>query len=44
MAEGEVKGRLTTFLELIRDGIITLKEASQRLNMTQDELEELLKN
>lgn len=40
---GEAKGRMATFLELVRDGLITLKEASQRLNMTQEEVEALLK-
>jgi len=44
VAEGEAKGRLATFIELIRDGVITTKEAAQRLNMTQDELNALLKN
>ena len=43
VAEGEAKGRLATFIELIRDGVITTKEAAQRLNMTQDELNALLK-
>ena len=43
VAEGEVKGRVGAFLEMLKDGLISLKEVSQRLNMTQEEVEALLK-
>lgn len=43
LAEGETKGRVAAFLEMIQDGLITLKDAAQRLNMTQEEVEALLK-
>lgn len=34
------QGKLQTYMELIKDGIMTLKEAADRLNMKEEELEE----
>ena len=40
--EGREKGRESTLLELIKDGILTVKEVSVRLNITEEEVEKLL--
>ena len=46
IAEGEVRGkiegRISAYLEMLRDGFITEAEVAHRLNMTQEELDILL--
>lgn len=39
---GREEGRQETYLELVRDGLITLKEAAKRLDTSMEELEKLL--
>ena len=41
--EGREEGRLFTFLDMVRQGILTPEIASQQLGMTVSEFEELLK-
>lgn len=41
--EGKIEGKIDTYLEIVRDGILTKKEAALRLHITEEELEELLK-
>lgn len=40
--EGKTEGRISAYLEMIRDGFITEKEAAHRLDITQEELNILL--
>ena len=40
--EGREKGRESTLLELIKDGILTVKDVAIRLNLTEEEVEKLL--
>lgn len=46
IAEGEVRGktegRISAYLEMLRDGFITEVEVAHRFNMTQEELDILL--
>lgn len=42
--EGKAEGRLSAYLEMIKDGFITEKEAAIRLDMTLEELNILLKD
>lgn len=42
-ARGKLLGKQNAFLEMIRDGFITEKEAAKRLNMTEKEIAKLLK-
>ena len=44
IAEGIEKGRLSAFLELIQDGVLTTKEVALRLNITDEELNKFLEN
>lgn len=44
IAEGEAKGRLSAYLEMLQAGFITEKEAANRLNITLEELNILLKD
>jgi len=37
--EGREEGRLETFVELVKDGLLSVKEAARRLNMTVPEFE-----
>ena len=37
--EGKEEGRLETFVELVKDGLLSVKEAARRLNMTVPEFE-----
>ena len=32
--EGEKKGKLSAFYTLVKDGILTLKQAAEKMNMT----------
>ena len=41
--QGIVHGKLKTYMELIRDGIITAEEAAKRLEIPVEELERKLK-
>ena len=43
-AHGEARGKQNAFLEMIRDGFISEKEAAKRLNMTEAEIATLLEN
>lgn len=40
--EGEKKGKLESYLELIRDGILSCSEGAKRLDMDEEELKKLL--
>lgn len=40
--DGKAEGRESTLLELIKDGILTAKEAATRLNITEEEVEKLI--
>ncbi len=40
--DGIAEGRESTLLELIKDGILTIKDAAIRLNITEEEVEKLL--
>lgn len=42
LAEGIEKGKLETYLELIRDGVVTLSEAAKRLQVSEEKVKELL--
>lgn len=35
-AEGKTEGRISMIIELVNDGIVSLKEASIRLNMSEE--------
>ena len=37
--EGREEGRLETFVELVKDGLLSVKEAARRVNMTVPEFE-----
>ena len=39
---GKAEGRISAYLEMLRDGFITEAEVAHRLNMTQEELNILL--
>ena len=42
--KGERKGEIIAYIDLIRDGIITISDAARRLNMKKEELEMYLKD
>lgn len=42
--ERETKGKLDVLGGLVKDGILTVKDAAARLNMTEDEFREAVKN
>ena len=42
--KGEAIGRFDTFIELLNEGILTSQEVAERMEMTEDELQEILKN
>ena len=35
------KGKIETFMQLIKDGLITLQQAAERINITTDKFKEL---
>ena len=37
-------GEITTYIEMIQDGFISIKEATIRLDITEDELKNILDN
>ena len=39
--KGEIKGEIKTFIQLIKDGLITLQQAAERMNITTDKFKEL---
>ena len=41
-ARGETKGRYNTFIELLKDNLISLEEAAKRLNMSEETLRKQL--
>ena len=43
LERGKVEGRVFTFLDMVRQGLLTSEVASQQLGMTVSEFEELLK-
>ena len=43
LERGKVEGRVFTFLDMVRQGLLTSEVASQQLGMTVAEFEELLK-
>ena len=42
-SEGVSQGKLGTYKELLRDGLITPEEASKRLQISSQEIEKLMK-
>lgn len=42
-AEGELKGKMDTLAGLVRDGLLSVKDAAARLNMTEAEFEAAIK-
>jgi len=42
--DGKREGKVDFCLELLKDGIITITEAAKRLNISEEKIEELLKN
>ena len=42
VTEGEARGKADAYVEMIRDGYITEKEAARRLNISEEEMEKLL--
>lgn len=42
-AEGELKGKMDTLAGLVRDGLLSVKDAAARLNMTEAEFEAAMK-
>ena len=42
-AEGKAEGALATLVGLVKDGLLSVKEAAKRANMTEDEFEEKMK-
>ena len=43
VAKGKVEGRLGAFSDLVKDGLLSVKEAAARLNMTEAEFEAAMK-
>ena len=44
LEEGEKKGRLSAFYSLVKDGILTLKQVADKMNMTIPQFENAIKN
>ena len=42
LAEGLSTGRMTTYLELVKEGILNIKDAARRIPMDEAELQNLL--
>ena len=42
-AEGELKGKMDTLAGLVKDGLLSVKDAAARLNMTEAEFEAAMK-
>ena len=42
-AEGELKGKMDTLADLVKDGLLSVKDAAARLNMTEAEFEAAIK-
>ena len=42
--EGEKKGKLSAFYTLVKDGILTLKQAAEKMNITIPQFESEIKN
>ena len=43
-AEGEITGTMKTLKGLVRDGLLTLSQAAERVNMTVPEFEQVMQN
>lgn len=43
IAEGIIEGRLSAILDLVKDKILTVSQASQRLGKTEEEIQALLR-
>lgn len=41
-AEGKIEGKIELIVELTKDGILTISNAAQRANMSEDEFKKLL--
>lgn len=44
IVEGTIKGKLMAYIGLVTDGLLTVKDAADRLDMTEDEFQEAMKN
>ena len=43
-AEGEITGTMKTLKRLVRDGLLTLSQTAERVNMTVPEFEQVMQN
>ena len=44
LEEGIEKGKLSAYLEMIKDGILTIPEVARRLQISEENIKESLKN
>ena len=42
VAQGISQGKLDTYLELLRDGLLSISDVAQKLNITEQEVQKML--